>query len=91
MRTPGFRDRFPESHVARWENDYRDYVFWGHLWTRHESLLAATQPRRNGEHQGWRALMNWTRRLRARVVFSRALRQFRAYVPDLSCYEAAGK
>jgi glycosyltransferase involved in cell wall biosynthesis len=91
MRSPEFRDRFPESHVARWENDYRDYVFWGQLWARHESLMAAIQPRRNGAHPGWRRLMDMPRRLRARLVFSRALRQFRAYVPDLSCYEATAR
>jgi glycosyltransferase involved in cell wall biosynthesis len=91
MRLPEFRDRFPEPHVARWEKAYRDYVFWGDLWASHESLLAATQPGHNGEKPAWRRLIGWPRRLQARLVISRALRQFRAYVPDLSCYEAPGK
>jgi hypothetical protein len=26
MRSPAFRDRFPEAHVTRWEKRYREFV-----------------------------------------------------------------
>src|SRR5262249_28521358 len=43
MRSPEFRDRFPETHVARWENAYRDFVINMHLasipWTNYLRLI----------------------------------------------------
>jgi glycosyltransferase involved in cell wall biosynthesis len=94
MRSPEFRDRFPEPHVARWEKEYRVYVMWGHLCSAHQPLVRARwglPPEGAGDAGRAGRSPSWPRRLWARLVLSYHWRRMRAYAPDLSCYSAAAR
>ena len=91
MRSPEFRDRFPEAHVARWEKGYRDFVIWGHLWRTQGVLLRTPNPEVPGGRLGWRGVIDLPRRLRARLLLPYYHRQLEAYVPDVSCYEGTSR
>jgi glycosyltransferase involved in cell wall biosynthesis len=91
MRSPQCRDRFPEAHVARWEERYRHDVIWGYLWSQHESIvrahtnlpLADPAAGTGGRGPGW---LRRPYRFWARLVFAYHWRRLQAYTPDISCY-----
>jgi glycosyltransferase involved in cell wall biosynthesis len=86
MRSPEFRDCFPEPHVARWEKAWRDHVLWDHFCTTHPSLARS--------HCGLPPVgrpPSRPRRLWARLVLAYYWRRMQAYSPDLSCYPAAAR
>jgi glycosyltransferase involved in cell wall biosynthesis len=88
MRSPEFRDRFPEAHVARWEKAYRDHV----IWTAHQSQMRVRfgpQPESAGDAGRGGRSVPWPSRLWSRIVLSYHWRRMQAYTPDLSCYSAA--
>jgi glycosyltransferase involved in cell wall biosynthesis len=91
MRSPEFRDRFPEPHVARWEKAYRDHAIWNHLCSAHHGLVRARHglpPDAAGGAGRPRRPPWWPGRLWARLVLSYHWRRMEAYDPDLSCYSA---
>jgi glycosyltransferase involved in cell wall biosynthesis len=94
MRSPELRDRFPESHVTRWERAARDYYILQH----HLRLRESAFPEREGVPPAVRGPSGIGRRLiySAKHVWFRLLasyhwRRLRAHVPDLSCYPGASR
>jgi len=89
MRSPGLSDRFPEDHVTRWENAYRDHVILGHLYHTQEPLVRAPRapsPHRAEDTLDGKAIPAWFPRFWSRAILSYHWRRWQAYVPDLSCY-----
>jgi glycosyltransferase involved in cell wall biosynthesis len=92
MRSPEFRDRFPEAHVARWEKEYRDYVIWSYLWREHEQIVRARNTLQSVDSDrgtSSNGIFGRPWRLWARLVFAYHWRRLQAYAPDLSCYSGA--
>jgi glycosyltransferase involved in cell wall biosynthesis len=88
MRSPEFRDRFPEPHVARWEKDYRNYVMTDLFSATYQPLVRKLfgLPPDGAGPAGWSP--SWWRQLWTRLVLSYHWRRTQAYAPDLSCYAA---
>jgi glycosyltransferase involved in cell wall biosynthesis len=94
MRSPQFRDRFPEAHVARWEDAYRRHVIWQYQCALREDILS------RGDTGLWGVLarnrtcqrtLQLSRQVRARLASSYHRRRLQAYTPDLTCYQAASR
>jgi glycosyltransferase involved in cell wall biosynthesis len=92
MRSPKFRDRFPEEYVNRWEERYRCHLINVQLWRFRESFDLARQTYHQGLFAG-----NWLDRLLGvffskwihleRGVWTRLLRRtLNRYDGDISCY-----
>ncbi|MBI5629785.1 MAG: glycosyltransferase family 2 protein [Elusimicrobia bacterium] len=95
MRSPEFKERFPEGHVARWERDYRAMVIRDYR----DSLGLFPRPRRKRIRA---AISRWGRageRLGKlfddflagwyRFKFRGMERELSAYGGDISCYSGA--
>ena len=91
MRSPEFRDRFPEAYVARWEKAMRAHFIWSHLASEYRPLMrarAGLPPDEAGDAGRGGQTPSWPRRLWARLVISFHWRRMQAYAPDVSCYSA---